>query len=76
MRLINACIATVSQRIIEEYNYTNLFIWFWQPRKAGLKKHIGESCVHKIHKNTLWWQNSMWTQREHYEVINVKNLTV
>ena len=23
------------------------FIGFWQPRKAGLNKHTGKSCVHK-----------------------------
>jgi len=28
------------------------FIGFWQPRKAGLNKHTGISCIHNIHKNT------------------------
>ena len=28
------------------------FIGFWQPRKAGLNKHTGKSCIHKIHKIT------------------------
>jgi len=28
------------------------FIGFWQPRKAGLNKHTGKSCIHKIHKAT------------------------
>ena len=27
-------------------------IGFWQPRKAGLNKHTGKSCTHKIHKIT------------------------
>ena len=25
------------------------FIGFWQPRKSGLNKHTGKSCIHKIH---------------------------
>jgi len=25
------------------------FIGFWQPQKAGLNKHTGKSCKHKIH---------------------------
>jgi len=29
-----------------------LFFGFWQPRKAGLNKHTGKSCIHKIHKIT------------------------
>jgi len=28
------------------------FVGFWQPRKAGLNKHTGKSCIHKIHKIT------------------------
>jgi len=25
------------------------FVGFWQPRKAGLNKHTGKSCIHKIY---------------------------
>jgi len=31
---------------------TPLLIGFWQPREAGLNKHTGKSCIHKIRKIT------------------------
>jgi len=38
------------------------FIGFWQPRKAGLNKHTGKSCVHKIHNihYTIYTKSHHW----------------
>jgi len=35
-------------RILISGTLNKPFIGLWQPQKAGLKKHTGKSCIHKI----------------------------
>ena len=42
--VVNAVTLTPSRRVVHKP-----FIGLWQPRKAGLNKHTGKSCIHKLH---------------------------